>query len=336
MRELTINSLKSGGIITNYYCTSKCRHCLYACSPQWDKIYMDESQAHTLLDKIRSCGCSRIHLGGGEPFLNLPAIKTILQASQEQHVAIEYIETNSSWFRDRESAIQLLKEIRRLGVSTLLVSISPFHNEYIPFFKVKGVMSSARQAGFSLFPWMDSFYSICDSFTDTVATPFSEYQTHYGKDYIHTIYNNYWIHPGGRAHETFKSVYGLHRLENILREKGGCNTLKDTSHFHFDLFGNYIPGLCSGLSINYQHIGRPLPSATYPLITTLYNRGIKGLFDLAVQDYGFTPEDHYFSKCHLCHQVRQFLVLEKKVESLELQPIRFYQETAQYTFALDG
>jgi len=35
--KLKIGRLASGGIITNYFCTSTCRHCLYNCSPRWEK-----------------------------------------------------------------------------------------------------------------------------------------------------------------------------------------------------------------------------------------------------------------------------------------------------------
>ena len=40
MTELNIRRLRSGGIITNYFCTSRCGHCLYNCSPQWEKEYI--------------------------------------------------------------------------------------------------------------------------------------------------------------------------------------------------------------------------------------------------------------------------------------------------------
>jgi hypothetical protein len=38
--RLKIERLASGGIITNYFCTSACRHCLYNCSPRWEKNYI--------------------------------------------------------------------------------------------------------------------------------------------------------------------------------------------------------------------------------------------------------------------------------------------------------
>jgi len=68
-RRLAINHLDSGGLITNYYCTSRCRHCLYGCSPGWEKRYIDTETTEKNLLKVKGLGCNSIHIGGGEPFL---------------------------------------------------------------------------------------------------------------------------------------------------------------------------------------------------------------------------------------------------------------------------
>lgn len=48
MNELNINSLASGGVITNYYCVSRCGHCLYNCSPGRSKKYLDGATAEKI------------------------------------------------------------------------------------------------------------------------------------------------------------------------------------------------------------------------------------------------------------------------------------------------
>jgi hypothetical protein len=105
----------------------------------------------------------------------------------------------------------------------------------------------------------------------------------------------------------------------------GCTELQDVSHFHLDLYGNYIPGLCSGLSIQLQDLGKPLDPQKYPFLTILFQKGIRGLMDTAVYDYGFQPNAQYVSKCDLCQDIRKYLVLLKDVNSVELQPKGFYQ-----------
>ena len=101
MNPLHISYLQSGGLITNYYCTSRCRHCLYGCSPSWPKEYIDKDTARMNFKKIKSLNCFSVHIGGGEPFLKADLLESVLEAASEEGIGIEYIETNSSWKRGR-------------------------------------------------------------------------------------------------------------------------------------------------------------------------------------------------------------------------------------------
>ena len=325
-KEFTIERLNSGGIITNYYCTSACGHCLYYCSPRWKKEYIDSEVLSKILQKIKSLGCHSVHIGGGEPFLNLDGLKMVIEVARSLRVNIEYVETNSSWFRGRESAIETLSSLKKRGLSTLLISMSPFHNEHIPFYKVKGVIEACREAKINTFPWIAEFYPEINGFDDRATHTLSEYEKKYGGDYLSMIPSRYWIHFGGRALKTFSGIYGTKDSLKILSaNKGGCRELLDVSHFHVDLFGNYIPGLCSGLAISHTDLGNGLFPKDYPLLTTLYSKGITGFFDLATSAYGFQPSRDYMSKCDLCFEIRRYLVLERKIDSRELQPKGFYE-----------
>ena len=164
--EFEIKHLHSGGIISNYYCTSACGHCLYYCSPRWKKEYIDRETLIEVLKKIKSLGCRSVHIGGGEPFLNLAGLQMVVETVHSLRVNIEYVETNSSWFKERESAIETLSSLRERGLSTLLISMSPFHNEHIPFYKVKGVIEACREANISVFPWISEFYPEIAAFDD--------------------------------------------------------------------------------------------------------------------------------------------------------------------------
>ncbi|MBW2707116.1 MAG: hypothetical protein JRD84_12515, partial [Deltaproteobacteria bacterium] len=62
MAEINIRRLMSGGIITNYFCTSRCGHCLYNCSPQWEKEYITPETAEKTLQAVRSLGCRSVHI----------------------------------------------------------------------------------------------------------------------------------------------------------------------------------------------------------------------------------------------------------------------------------
>jgi hypothetical protein len=327
MAEFNIKKLRSGGLITNYFCTSNCKHCLYNCSPRWEKRYIDSKTAEKNLMKIRSLGCRSVHIGGGEPLLRPDKLGTVFEVASKIGVSVEYVETNSSWFRDIESAKALLARLRQKGLQTLLVSISPFHNEQVPFSRVQGVIEAAKQVGVGIFPWITDFISDLSRFDPAKSHSLDEYRHVYGDDYLMQILQRYWIHLGGRALETFRPWLGKKTFQQILDENpGGCAAeLTDTSHFHIDLFGNYIPGLCSGLAIWKDDLGTPLSAERYPILVNLYLNGIGGLFVFARENYGFSPQKtNYINKCDLCTEIRTHLIKKDYDESNELNPVEFY------------
>lgn len=324
MENLRLNKFYSGGLITNYYCSSKCRHCLYGSSPGWKKEYITKEMTRAIFKKLRSLGIYSIHIGGGEPFLNIPSLIQVVKTAAQEGITIEYIETNSSWYRDEKSGIRVLKELKDCGIDTLLISISPFHNEYIPFYKVKGVINACKKAGISIFPWLSEFYSDIDAFNDDKPHKLEEYLEHYGANYLKEVNYRFGLTMRGRALKTYKNIYKHTPLEKILENNGGCKELEQTTHFHIDLYGNYIPGLCSGLAIDYRDLGEIIDKDKYPIITTLYTKGIRGLHDIAVEKFGFHPENEYLSKCHLCFEIRKFLVTKTKSFYNDLAPQEYY------------
>ena len=105
----------------------------------------------------------------------------------------------------------------------------------------------------------------------------------------------------------------------------GCREPGEVNHFHIDLYGNYVPGLCAGLSIKREDLGTPLIQEEYPIISRLYGKGIGEFVKHAVEKYGFkASEKGYACKCDLCYAVRRFLVAEKEYNSKELQPTQHY------------
>jgi len=281
----------------------------------------------TIVTTIRRLACRSVHIGGGEPFLDAEALVRTVSGIRERGLDIEYVETNAMWYRDPESAVNLLLKLRDAGLATLLISMSPFHNGYIPFAKVKGVMQACRRAGMRIFPWIMDFYDDIDRFDDTCTHSLKEYVDAFGPDYLRDILGRYWIHMGGRAVVTYRGILGAHTAERIIQNYGNpCAELAGTSHFHIDLYGNYLPGRCSGLAIKCSHLGQGLRPEEYPLISVLFTEGIAGLFELAQTAYGYVPRGGFVNKCHLCLDIRRHLVMNCGLDSPELAPRSFYRE----------
>ena len=328
MAKFKIKRLVSGGLITNYFCASSCRHCLYNCSPHWEKNYMSPQTAEENLRTIRKLGCSSVHIGGGEPLLRPEMLGNVLEIAANVGVAVEYVETNSAWFKDSRSAATTLSKLNKQGLQTLLVSISPFHNEYIPFAKVKGVIEAARQTGISIFPWVSEFIADLSELDAAATHTLTEFETLFGRDYVTHLPQRYWIHMGGRALETFRPYLADKSARQIIDENtGGCATeLLSTGHFHLDLFGNYIPGLCAGLSIARDDLGNPLPEEKYPVLTALFHEGIRGFFKMAQETFNYSPaKESYINKCDLCTEIRTFWMQNDPGGTADLNPKEFYQ-----------
>ena len=327
MAELKIKRLISGGLITNYFCTSRCKHCLYNCSPAWEKQYMTPQVAEENLRTIRQLGCTAVHIGGGEPLLKPRELSAVLEVAAAVGVDVDYVETNSSWFKDEESAVATLSQLQEKGLQTLLVSISPFHNEFIPLAKMKGVIDAARKTGIGIFPWVSDFLGDLSKLDMTGTHSLVEFEALFGPDYMTQLPQRYWIHLGGRALKTFRPYFAEQSAEQILdTNAGNCAAeLTNTGHFHLDLFGNYIPGLCSGLSIKREDLSRPITAETYPILSTLFAKGIRGIFEMAQEALNYTPaKKRYINKCDLCTEIRTLFVQHNFGGPFELLPKEFY------------
>lgn len=88
------------------------------------------------------------------------------------------------------------------------------------------------------------------------------------------------------------------------------------------MYGNYIPGLYSGLSINALELDKEIDSTKYPIITTLYYSGVAGLYQIAKQK-GFVGHNSYLNKCDLCLQITRFFVTQKNMNTQKLYPDSF-------------
>jgi hypothetical protein len=267
-----------------------------------------------------------MHIGGGEPFLRPEGLLAVLESAAEAGVQIEYVETNSFWFNSAERARELLLEIRNRGVYTLLLSISPFHNAFIPFGKVEGVMQACNECGMSIFPWTMEMLPDLQAMDAGRRHSLDEYAARFGEDYVVRAMNRYGVIPGGRALRTLEPYVRRHPLDEILAMQSPCERLQGTTHFHVDLYGNYVPCLCPGLSIRLEDIGDELGVDEYPIFLSLVESGISGLHELAAREYGFEADpDGYFAPCELCTAIRKHIAVDGQAATHELQPVEFYE-----------
>ncbi|MBO8130992.1 MAG: radical SAM protein [Candidatus Marinimicrobia bacterium] len=325
---MRIKNLTSGGIITNYSCLSQCAHCLYNSSPFREKDFMTIEMEIKVFRKIKDLGCNYVHIGGGEPFLNPESLYRVLKVAKKEGISVEYVETNASWFRGVDRDYDILKGLKDTGVDTILISISPFHNEYIPLERVRELIIACDHVGIRILPWIIEFYYEIEKLGYGKHS-LQDFEKFYGRDYIMKLPERYWIKMLGRAGITFKRYMKSFSVNQILEKSGPCIELLNTTHFHIDLYGNYIPGLCAGIGLDFNDIDYGFYRNKYPLVNILLEEGVRGLYRTATTEYNYKAKNEYLDKCDLCQDIRRFFARNNYFLS-ELKPVKFYEEIERY------
>jgi hypothetical protein len=286
---------------------------------------MEETMAERIFSLLVSFGCRSVHIGGGEPLLRPDRLCAVLTAASKMGVGIEYVETNASWYRDEESASRILRQLRDHGVDTLLVSLDPFHNEFIPYRKTKGLMDACARAGMGVFPWRMEFAEDLEAFDDSRPHELAEYEERFGPRYRNDLLRRYGLNMRGRALESFRSLLRTLPTAAILAESASCTELDGIHHFHIDLYGNFVPQSCAGLSVAIDDLRSGADPAKYALIDALRSDGVRGLYEIAVARYAFAADAEYAGKCDLCQTIRKHIARATGPKALpDLRPAGHY------------
>jgi len=126
--------------------------------------------------------------------------------------------------------------------------------------------------------------------------------------------------------ETLKEFYPRYKSDHFFDEPCITPFLRNW-HNHFDNYGNYIPGFCGGISLgDCRELDKLLKDGIdleqYSILGFLISGDFKGFYQFA-KDYGYIESrDGYLSKCHLCTDIRKYLILKEDFK--ELRPKEFY------------
>ena len=301
--------------MVNYRCNAVCRHCLYSCSPTRKQGYVSEDTAEKISDLLGKGGCRSVHIGGGEPFLHFDGLLAMIRALDRKGIDLEYIETNAFWAYDNSKAEEYLKRLLSLGVTTLCISIDPFHAEHIPYGMPLVLTKLCDKTGMGYFLWKLEFLAALSGLDPQ--------KTHIiSANKVYTIARHYGINFGGRA-VNIELQAQLYPAQNFITDNTPCKNLLSTGHFHVDIDSYFIPPGCTGILIPLEEVISDIPKGKYPVFDALYYGGVSALYKLALE-YGFSPSSKgYPSKCNVCFFLRKFLS-EKGFAELDGN---FYEES---------
>lgn len=307
--RLHIGPLVGGGLVTGYRCNSRCRHCLYGCGPhRRDGAPENPAKLEAILDQLADkAPNARFHIGGGEPFLDTELLRQAIAGLANRGLALEYVETNGFWAATPSGAEETLRELQQAGLDCILVSLSPFHAEFVAPQRTQNAIRAAnRVLPSGAFVWLPEFQPDLDGFSPEKPISFSKLLQKNRAGYALELTARYGLVLGGRA-----GRFAAHHFKAVPWRKLNNATLcqrrlADTSHFHVDCNGDYVPGLCAGLVLPLDKLPGTIDLAPYPVLEALVEGGAVGLAQFAAQ-HGFEPLAHYASQCDLCTHVRTHL-----------------------------
>ena len=319
------------GLILSYKCQSHCAHCIYNCGPSWKDWMKPEDVRDALKSTLTWQHHYQVHLTGGEPFLNFPLLLKSTEIAVELGIPV-YVETNAGWGLNDRQVREKLSALHDAGLQAILVSVSPFHAETISPERTITVIRIATEV-FGLDrvmiyqqQWLDKTIQFGIEGTNDL----QNYVAAFGpRDTGRLLWQGYGLISGGRS--GYRLGHLIERQEpEVFAQENCLYELLFAPHSHFDLYGNFIPGFCGGLSLgSWRDLAAIEDSVNSgnltDIIKILTQRGPYGLFEMASRDFGYQPlPEGYAGKCHLCVDVRRYLTEQDTF--VEFQPLQFYKE----------
>jgi len=283
---------------------------------------MDKTVAVRICENLRRLGCRSVHIGGGEPFLNPDGLVSLIKIIISSGLQIDYIETNAAWITDDDGRVrQILSNAVHAGGNCIMVSADPFHVEFIPFWKQERLIRLLEETGTPHFIWQERYLPLLRKLDPEKTYDSADLQNVFGYDVIYQCAREYGMGFNGRALNLLRK-YGKRKTVTMLL--GPCPELRNTSHFHVDFLGCYMPPGCTGMGILIEDVGEELDPEKYPVVTRLFGGGVSALLEYA-GEVGYVPDpEGYVSKCELCFNIRKHLITQARQAHPDLTPDCFY------------
>lgn len=313
---------------------------MYACNASWKADWISEEDLERTLTQLAgtilpspngpdNIGLSHgLHLTGGEPFLNFDLLCRATEMATELEIPSLFVETNCVWCVDDERTKEKLNILKEKGLKGIMISVNPFYLEFVPFERTERAIRFATEVfGYNTFVYQVEYYRRFYDLGIRDSLPFDRYlELENRTDFAR---NTEFFMMGRAPFSLTGSLEGIFPKYPAGRlAKLPCSPeFLRSWHNHFDNYGNFIPGFCGGITLGdirqldeLQANGIDLE--VFPVLKFLIREDLEGLLQFA-KDYGYrVSEEGYYSKCHLCTDLRKFLV--EKDDFRELEPKAFY------------
>ncbi|MFC2171841.1 hypothetical protein ACFLU6_04335 [Acidobacteriota bacterium] len=138
-----------GDILITTACPVSCDFCLYACTPQGEKISPDLTGR--IARGYRDIGVSRLRLLGGEPFMFPRLLSDCLDRILQSWPAADVdIVTSGCWAKSPSKVSEAMAPVLDRGLKKLILSLDAFHLRKIPFDNYRRIVEWAGKHSFQI------------------------------------------------------------------------------------------------------------------------------------------------------------------------------------------
>ncbi|MBU0638238.1 MAG: radical SAM protein [Planctomycetes bacterium] len=302
------------GLLLTYRCSARCAFCYVYSGPERGGC-LPISDALTVWRGLEQLATDhgklmRIHLAGGEPFLDWPHLASLVRAARNAGLSsVEKIETNGFWATSDGLTRARLELLDALNVGQLIISTDVYHQEFVPLERVRRCVEIARRVlgrGRVRVRWWEALHA-------PLAVP--DLSPNERELAYRAALARHRDRLTGRAAEWLAHLLPCHPAEEF-RGQQCVREVLQSRHVHIDPYSNVFPGVCNGIILGnvrergvadlWHDLSRHWRK--HVVVNAVATGGSYGLMCLA-QRLGYRARpDGYASKCHLCSHVRQFLV----------------------------
>jgi len=334
----------SGGLMLSYKCPAECRHCMYACSPQWPGNWITVDQLEQFLPLLakeimpgpygpQSMSLNHgLHFSGGEPFLNFKLLLKAVEIAEALKIPSTFVETNCYWCKNDAITTERLQLLKAKGLKGIMISVNPFYAEYVPFERTdRCIRISLEVFGQNVMVYQLEYYHLFKQLGITGRLSIDDFLNMAGEQ---SLTERVELFLMGRAADTLKSLYPRYPATRLLGTPCMPDFLRGW-HNHFDNYGNFMPGYCGGISLGSwfeldRLVNEGIDLKNRPVLKYLVKEDMQGLLNFA-RDLGYQDlNEGYVSKCHLCLDIRKHL--DSAGDYDDLRPREFYEQLKSEPF----
>jgi len=265
-----------------------------------------------------------LHFTGGEPFIHFDLLLKAVQIADEFEIPSTFVETNCFWCRSDKITREKLNLLKSAGLRGILISVNPFYAEYVPFERTERCIKISREVfGPNVMVYQTEYYKLFKQLGIRKKIPLANYLA---LAQTKSLASEVEMFLMGRAVVQLKDMYPAYPAQHFFNQSCLPPFLREW-HNHLDNYGNIMPGYCGGISLGDWHrlddlIEDGIDLDKYPVLSFLLAENMQGLFNFT-KDLGYQESEvGYISKCHLCLDLRNYLVSQK--DFIELRPLEFY------------